>query len=120
MAMLRESSTTTAMMFCCELSAATVIAGCHSSSRTSATNADCVPHTAHACQLRSVGAASRSLQRTSKASPPAETMISTGKSHAGHAESSTNRPLVKTGLGYLKRNWNMPAETWLKNPAFLL
>src|SRR2546429_757298 len=38
MLMLRESSTTTAIMFCCELSSATRIAGCHSKNRTRATN----------------------------------------------------------------------------------
>src|SRR5882757_5197868 len=113
-AMLRESSTTTAIMFCCELNAATVIAGCHSSNNNSATNTDCVPHTAHARQLRRVGAASLILRRTSSANPPAAAIINTNKSHAGHGESSTKRPFVKTGLGYLKRNWNMPAETWLK------
>src|ERR1035441_8284376 len=100
MLMLRESSTTTAMMFCCELNPLTTIAGCHSSSRISATCADCVPQIAQARQLFSLGVASRSFQRISKASPQAAAKINTSSSHAGHVPSSTKRPLVKTGLGY--------------------
>src|SRR5437899_8289923 len=71
MLMLRESSTTTAIMFCCELSSATRIAGCHSKNRTRATNADCIPQTTQARQFRTSGAAFRSFQRISRASPTA-------------------------------------------------
>src|SRR5271155_406172 len=102
--MLRESSTTTATMFCCELSADTIIAGCHSNSKMSATHADCIPHTAHPRQVCNLGEASRSRLRTSMASPAENARISTGSSHLGHVDSSTNRPLAKTGLGYLKIN----------------
>jgi hypothetical protein len=86
------------------LSAAIVIAGCQSSSKTSAMNVDCIPQSTHARQLRSFGAALGNLQRTSKASPPARATINTSSSHAGQAESRTNRPLVNTGLEYLKKN----------------
>src|ERR1700754_1343190 len=34
--------------------------------------------------------------------------MSAASIHPGHADSSTRRPLVNTGLGYLKRNSNMP------------
>ena len=55
--MLRESSTSTAMMFCCGFSSATVMAGCHSSTSTSAASSVCRPQMTQARQLRMTGAA---------------------------------------------------------------
>ena len=57
MAMLRESSTSTAMMFCCGFNSATVMAGCHSSTSTSAASSVCRPQMTQARQLRITGAA---------------------------------------------------------------
>ena len=70
--MLRESSTSTAMMFCCGFSSATVMAGCHSSTSTIAANSVCSPQMIQARDLRITGAASRSRERMSRAArrPP--------------------------------------------------
>ncbi len=103
-AMLRESSTTTAMMFCCELNSLTVIAGRHSRSNSSASVADCMNHTIQARQLRSLGAASRRRRRMSIARPPPAVAMKNSSSQAGHVLRSTKWPLVNTGIGYLKRN----------------
>ena len=103
-AMLRESSTTTAMMFCCELSADTVIAGCHSNSKN-----EC-----NQCGLHSPdGPGTPGLQLgrgiaqpavNQQGEPAAKRKNQRWQQPSGHVESSMNRPLVKTGLGYLKRN----------------
>ena len=67
MAMLRESSTSTAMMFCCGFSSATVIAGCQSSTRITAASSVCKPQMIQARQLRITGAACARRERISHA-----------------------------------------------------
>ena len=103
-AILRESSMTTAMMFCCELSSPTVIAGCHRRSNRSANVDDCMSQMIQARQFRRFGAALRRRQRMRSAKAPTAVTIKIGSSQAGHVLSSTKRPFVNTGIGYLKRN----------------
>ena len=67
--MLRESSTSTAMMFCCGFSSETVIAGCHSSTRTIAASSVCKPQITQARQLRMY----RRRFRQPRADQPGET-----------------------------------------------
>jgi hypothetical protein len=130
--MLSESSTSTAIMFCCDFSSATVIAGSHSSVSSSATIAASNPPSSHARQLASSRAAlgltpiSRSLlpvpcslpprirgtasgirRHTSHPNPPIATAVSRASSQPGHAPSRINLPLVNTGIGYLNKNSNM-------------
>ena len=106
-AMLSESSTSTAIMFCCDFNSATVIAGSHNSSSSNATSADSSPHTSHARQFRTRGAASGSCRQVSHANPPAKTTISRISTHPGHAPRRMSLPFVNTGIGYLKKNSNM-------------
>jgi hypothetical protein len=47
---------TTAMMFWWDVSAATVIAGCHKSSSINAMKVDCMPQSAHTLRLVNAGA----------------------------------------------------------------
>src|ERR1035441_3215214 len=109
-AMLRESSTSTAMMFCSDFSSATVIAGSHNSSSNSATVAASSPQTAHARQFLTRGAASGSCRQISHANPPAKTTIGSISTHPGHAPRRMSLPFVNTGIGYLKKNSNMPGK----------
>src|ERR1700677_1736548 len=105
--MLRESSSTTAITFCCGASSAMVMAGCHSSTRTVAMSKDCSNQTAPARHLLIFGAACGSRDRISSASPDADATMSSSNTQPGHAPSRTNLPLENTGIGYLKKNWNM-------------
>src|SRR5579871_4750594 len=107
MAMLRESSTSTAMMFCCGLSSATVMAGCQSRMSTIAASVDCSPQITHARQLRIIGAASASFDQMSHASAAAAATISTTSTHFGHAPSSANWPRAYMERGYRRRSSNM-------------
>jgi hypothetical protein len=116
--MLRESSTSTAIIFCCDFSSATVIAGSHSSARSSATIAASIPQIAHTRQFRTRGAASGICLQISHASPPIATAVSSASNQPGHAPSRMYLPLVKTGIGYLKKNSNMPGRFWVQGAGF--
>src|SRR5580704_11520325 len=107
MAMLRESSTITAMMFCCGLSSDTVIAGSHSKTRMSAASSACKPQITHARQLWMTGAACPRRERISRARPTAAATISSTSIHLGHAPRRANCPRAYTERGYLKKNSNM-------------
>ena len=87
--MLRESSTSTAMMFCCELSSATVIAGSHNNSSTREINAVSKPQIATARQLRSFWAASARRDHMNHPNPLATLRISSPSTHPGHRPSRT-------------------------------
>ncbi len=69
MAMLRESSTRTAMMFCCGFSSATVIAGCHSSTSTTVARANCSSQITPARQLRMRGGCLRQARADQQRQP---------------------------------------------------
>ena len=105
--MLRESSTSTAMMFCCGFNSATVIAGCHSSTSSSAASSVCKPQITQARQLRMTGAACARRERISQARPAAAARISSTSIHFGHAPKKANWPRAYTERGYLKKNSNM-------------
>ena len=105
--MLRESSTSTAMMFCCGFNSATVIAGCHSSTSSSAASSVCKPQITQARQLRMTGAACARRERISHARPAAAARISSTSIHFGHAPKRANWPRAYTERGYLKKNSNM-------------
>src|SRR5580704_12764783 len=107
MAMLRESSTSTAMMFCCGFNWETVIAGCHRSTSTRAASSVCKPQRNQARQLRMTGAASAMRERVSHARPAAAATISSTSIHVGHAPKRANWPRAYTERGYLKKNSNM-------------
>ncbi len=105
MPMLRESSTTTAMMFCCELSAETDMAGCQSKQQDQRHQRGLhAPDRPRAPAVQLWRSARAVCERSAARGRRRTRAISTGNSHAGHGASSTKRPLVKTGLGYLKRN----------------
>src|SRR5580704_1088629 len=107
MAMLRESSTSTAMMFCCAFNSATVIAGCHSSTSSSAAGRVCSPQITQARQPRITGAARARRERISHARPAPAATISSTSIHFGHAPRRANWPRAYTERGYLKKNSNM-------------
>src|SRR5580658_7169527 len=107
MAMLRESSTSTAMMFCCGFSSATVIAGCHSSTSSMAASNVCRPQITQARQLRIIGAAWARRARIIHARPAAAMTISTTSIHFGHAPKREIWPRSYAERGYLKKNSNM-------------
>src|SRR5277367_3062030 len=100
--MLEESSTTTATIFCCGRSVATLSAGCHSNNSntdaskvwSSHTTADRPPFT------RADVAAFR---RTKNASPTAAARIAIASSHNGQPPANTKVPLENTEAGYLKK-----------------
>src|SRR5262245_57967616 len=102
--MLRESSSKIAMIFCCEESSATVIAGRHSNISNIAISKDCSNQITLARQLLNFGAAAANRIRIRNAKAVIEITISKTRSHPGHELSSTNRPLRNTELGYLKKN----------------
>ena len=52
-------------------------------------------------------AACGSRDQMSTARPAAHATISSSSTQPGHAPSRTNLPLENTGIGYLKKNWNM-------------
>ena len=105
MAMLRESSTSTAMMFCCGLSSATMIAGCHNKISSSAAIANCNSQITPAFQFRMCGEACGSFDRISQANPPAAAENDQDPLRPG--TDRTNSPLEKTARGYLNRNSNI-------------
>src|SRR5216683_8291906 len=107
MDMLRESSTSTAMMFCCGLSSATRMAGCHNKSRTSAASANWSSQMMPALQSLTCVAASGNFERISQASPAPAANTKRTKTHHGQEPSSTRVPFEKTARGYLKKNSNM-------------
>src|SRR5450432_2786056 len=107
MAMLRESSTRTAIIFCCGFNSATVIAGCHNRTNISAARSVCKPQTTQDRQLRMTGAARARRERISQARPAAVARISSTSIHFGHAPKRANWPRAYTERGYLKKNSNM-------------
>ena len=104
MAMLRESSTRTAMMFCCGFNSATVIAGCQSSTSTSVARANSRNQMTPARQLRTGAAACGKRARISSARPTAVASTRKNNTHFGQPPSRTNSPLEKIDDGYLKRS----------------
>ena len=90
--MLRESSTSTAMMFCCGFSSATVMAGCHNSTRISAASSVCRPQMTQARQLRMTGAACAMRERISHARPRGRGQDQQHQIHFGHAPKKANWP----------------------------
>ena len=107
MAMLRESSTRTAMMFCCGFNSAMVMAGCQSSSSRIAAKSVCKLQITHARQPRITGAASLRRERISQARTRAAATISSASIHFGPAPNKANWPRAYTERGYLKKNSNM-------------
>ena len=85
MPMLRESSTSTAMMFCCGFNSAMVIAGCHSSISSIAAKSVCKLQITHTRQPRITGAACERRERISQARATAAAMTSSTSTQVGHA-----------------------------------
>jgi hypothetical protein len=94
-------------MFCCEESSATVIAGSHNNTSSTATSADCSPQITPARHPRNFGEAVAIRDRINHPNPAAANTISTGNNHPGHVPNRTNRPFENTAYGYLKKNRNM-------------
>ncbi len=90
--MLRESSTSTAMIFCCGRNSAMVIAGCHSSTSTSAAISVCKPQITQTRQPRITGAASARRERINQARPAAAARISSTSIHFGQAPNRASWP----------------------------
>ena len=105
--MLRESSTTTAMMFCCGLSSAIMSAGCHSKRSTMAATANCSSQMRPTRQFLTLTAAFGRRERISRAKLTAVAISSRPRTHFGQAPSNTRFPLENTAVGYLKSNSNM-------------
>ena len=105
--MLRESSTSTAIMFCCGFNSAMVIAGCQSSISRIATIAVCRPQISQTRQPRTTASARARRSRIRKASPAAASTISSTSIHFGQAPRNANWPRAYTERGYLKKNSNI-------------
>src|SRR5580698_7746003 len=103
MAMLRESSTSTATTFCCGRNVATLSAGCHRRNRMSATMQ--VSSTQIATGRKPLS--TPWLRRTCQKSSPAAARMPIAMSHRGQGVRKTNVPLWKMLSGYLKRISNM-------------
>src|SRR5262249_55405671 len=105
-AILPESSTTTATIFCCGRSVATLSAGCQSIRRrtdasavwSNQTKTDRTPATRDEPLVLLLIRNPRAIAATRIAAP---------RSHTGHPPSSTKLPREKTELGYLKRSSNI-------------
>jgi hypothetical protein len=104
MAMLADSSTSTATMFCCGFRVATTTAGCHKSTRISAASRDCSAQTVNA---RAPITSLPPRRHTRYPIAAAEPAISSARIQAGQPPSSTTSPLEKTAAGYLKKNSNI-------------
>src|ERR1700733_2762967 len=107
MAMLRESSTSTAMMFCCGFNSAMVMAGCHSSTSSTAASRVCKPQIIQTRHPRMTGGACARRERISQARAAAAARINSTSIHLGQAANRENWPRAYTERGYLKRNSNM-------------
>src|ERR1700722_8947581 len=118
--MLRESSTSTAIMFCCEVSSATVIAGSHSSTSTSAISAASNPQITPPRQLLNLGPPATRRAHINHPSPPVQATISSTSTHPGHRPSRTKWPFKKLVSGYLKKNSNIQKnQPHLSKEAFV-
>src|ERR1700678_2952168 len=107
MPMLRESSTSTAIMFCCGFNSAMVIAGCHSSISSIAAKSVCKLQITQTRQPRIAGAACERRERIRKARATAAAITSSTSTQVGHAPKNAKWPRAYTEHGYLKRNSNM-------------
>src|SRR5690348_2920581 len=105
--MLRESSTSSAMMFCCGFNSATVMAGCQSSTSRIAASSVCSPQMTQVRQPRTVSAACARCERISHASATPAATISSASTHFGHAPNRANWPCAYTERGYFRKNSNM-------------
>src|SRR5690349_8253135 len=105
--MLRLSSAITAMIFCCGLRAATLMAGSQSRSSSNATSADCSAQTMTALLPLIEDVRRVRLCQIAQASSPAVPMSAAMSTQRGHEPSNTNVPFENTLGGYLNRNSNI-------------
>src|ERR1700723_468939 len=105
-AMLEESSTTTATIFCCGRSVATLSAGCHSINSSRDASAVCNSHTATllAPWTRAAPAGFRSSIQPKN---PAAARMQAISPHTGHPPANTKVPREKTCDGYLNSSSNI-------------
>ena len=99
MAMLRESSTTTATMFCCGFSVVRVNAGCHNSSNNAATSPACKLHNTALRQPRTAPAVALCRLHHSQPNPPAAASTASANTHTGHRARRTHSPLAYADSG---------------------
>src|ERR1700722_5307715 len=113
--MLDESSTTTATMFCCGRSVATLNAGCQIINSSTLASSVCNSHT-----TAERGPLTRAVVDwlMKYASTPPTARIAIPSSHKGQPPASTRVPFENIEAGYLKKNSNISGTNHTQNNSW--